>query len=1044
MSDYNPKIIEAKWQRAWEDAGVHHAPDNPQNPYYVLEMFPYPSGKIHMGHVRNYTLGDVVARHKRMQGFDVLHPIGWDAFGLPAENATIAHNSRPENQDNPLHPEDWTLGNIAEMRGELKAIGLSYDWRRELATCLPDYYAQEQAMFLDFWANDLAYRKEAEVNWDPVDQTVLANEQVIDGKGWRSGAPVERRKLQQWFLRISDFSEALLQGLSELEEWPERVRHMQENWIGKSEGALVRFQIESSACSPPPSRGANADHSSTPPQVGSNKHSPLMGESENAEAFSGEGAGKPVGEHSHEHPKDRLMGNSGEFPVDNHTKEASRPTEPSARASAIPCDVQEEHHGDNHIEVYTTRPETLFGASFIGIAAGHPLAEALAQDNKELQDFIAECAALGTATEAIDKAEKKGFDTGLRVRHPLDANITLPVYVANFVLMGYGTGAIFACPAHDERDFAFASKYGLPITQVVAPEERRVKSEEKREEVSEPAGEPSPEPAEAALHEKASRLSREQLKEPYTGDGVLVNSDFMNGMNVSEAKQAAIEKLEALGVGKRQTNYRLRDWGISRQRYWGCPIPVIHCADCGAVPVPKDQLPVTLPKDVVIDGTQTGNPLLLHPTWKDVDCPQCGKQATRETDTFDTFFESSWYFLAFAGQSSEFRVQDLAQLPPGGGVAESPQREALGDDAVGGQSRDGTPPHDSASKEASSAPPQGGSYSSPYMPVDQYIGGIEHAVLHLLYARFFTRALNRCGYTDVKEPFKALLTQGMVCHETYQNEAGQWLYPEEVIRQRDGSYQTKAGAPVKAGPSIKMSKSKLNTVNPKDIMGRFGADTARLFMLSDSPPERDLEWSDAGVAGTRKYLDRLWKLVEEVEPLGMMDGKHWLQGLAGGLLEMHQLIHRTIRDVTQELHRFGYNKAVAKVRELTNALEKMPREQRASKAVFREGVEVAITLLHPMIPHLTEECWQQLGHTEMLCRQPWPQALPDLLVEETVTVALQVNGKMRGTLEMAVGTDKEEAEKQALSHENVLKFIEGKQVRKVIVVPGKIINVVAA
>ncbi|MBY0429905.1 MAG: leucine--tRNA ligase, partial [Rhodospirillales bacterium] len=651
---YNVKETEARWQGEWESREVFRAQEDPARPkYYVLEMFPYPSGRIHMGHVRNYTLGDVVARYKRAMGFNVLHPMGWDAFGLPAENAAIQNN---------VHPAKWTRENIAAMRDQLKSMGLSYDWSRELATCEPDYYQHEQRMFLDFLKAGLVYRKESWVNWDPVENTVLANEQVIDGRGWRSGALVEKRQLSQWFLKITQYADDLLDSLKTLERWPERVRIMQENWIGRSEGLRLFF--------------------------------PLKGR-------------------------------------------------------------------EDRVEIFTTRPDTLFGAAFLAIAANHPLAGEMARDNPDLAEFIAECNRIGTSEAAIETAEKKGFDTGLKAVNPLLPSQKLPVYVANFVLMEYGTGAIFGCPAHDQRDLDFARRYGLPVTVVVAPK--------------------GTDPASITIGDEA-----------YAEDGVLVNSGFLNGKSVAEAKAAVADKLEAEGIGTRTINYRLRDWGVSRQRYWGCPIPVIHCEACGIVPVPERDLPVLLPEDVSFD--KPGNPLDHHPTWSQTSCPQCGKPARRETDTFDTFFESSWYFARFTSPQSPRGIE----------------REA----------------------------------ADYWLSVDQYIGGIEHAVLHLLYSRFFTRALRDCGYLGVKEPFAGLLTQGMICHETYRDQDGSWVFPTDVDKAEDGSLtHIRTGQPITVGRSEKMSKSKKNVVDPAHIIDTYGADTARLFMLSDSPPERDLDWT---------------------------------------------------------------------------------------------------------------------------------------------------------------------------------------------------------
>lgn len=843
---YHPATAEPYFQQRWREAGCFTCNTEGDNSYYVLEMFPYPSGNIHMGHVRNYTLGDVTARFKRALGYNVLYPMGWDAFGLPAENAAIARG---------VHPAEWTYQNIATMREQLQSIGFSYDWSREIATCDPDYYCHEQRFFLEMLAAGLAYRKESYVNWDPVDNTVLANEQVVDGKGWRSGAPVERRKLSQWFLKISDFAEELLEGLDTLEGgWPDKVRLMQQNWIGKSSGAYIHF--------------------------------PLCGQ-------------------------------------------------------------------EGIITAYSTRPDTLFGMSFLAIAATHPVAESLAAHNPEIAAFIAECATLGTSEEAMEKAEKKGIATGLTVTNPFKGT-PHPVYIANFVLMDYGTGAVFGCPAHDVRDHAFALKYGLPITQVVA-------------------------------HTDAP----DSRKEAYTGDGTLIHSDFLNGLNVADAKEAAITKLEAISAGERKINYRLRDWGISRQRYWGCPIPIIHCPECGVVPVPSEQLPVTLPtENVRFDGM--GNPLANHPTWKHVDCPACGTKAQRETDTFDTFFESSWYFARFCATDAPRGIDKAA--------------------------------------------------ADRFLPVDCYIGGIEHAVLHLLYARFFTRALNRLGYLSVQEPFKTLRTQGMVTHETYQTAAGKWLYPQEVIRRGDGIF-TESGEEVVVGRIQKMSKSKHNTVDPQSIVERYGADTARLFMMSDSPPERDLEWTEAGIEGAWRYVSRLWRMAVDCPPdTGVLDAKH----LRDHPLTVYRHVHKTIHAVPLAIEHFQFNKAVALIRECSNALDELSREDAQACAVYRFGLEQLIHLISPFMPHIAEAMWARLGHEDLIATRPFPQADMQIIAEDVITIGVQVNGKLRDTLDIRKDAPASELEAQALQLPAIQKHIAGLQVRKVITVPGKIVNVVAA
>ena len=830
---FNPASADARWQKIWEERGTFCASDSSDKPKtYVLEMFPYPSGRIHMGHVRNYTMGDVLARYKRMTGHEVLHPMGWDAFGMPAENAAM---------EKKVHPGEWTRANIAAMRAQLKRLGFALDWSRELATCEPDYYGQEQALFLDLYEAGLVYRKESEVNWDPVDMTVLANEQVIEGRGWRSGALVERRKLSQWFLKITDIAEDLLEGLHGLDQWPDKVKLMQENWIGKSQGLRFRFALD-------------------------------------------------------------------------------RPA-----------------HGHDGFDVFTTRPDTLFGASFAAIAADHPIAQALAADNLELQAFIAECKQSGTAAADIETAEKKGFDTGLSVIHPFDPDWKLPLFVANFVLMEYGTGAIFGCPAHDQRDLDFARKYALPVMRVVAP---------------------SPDAASEPIHQEA-----------YTGPGKLVNSRFLDGMEVEPAKASVISRAEAEGWGQGTTVWRLRDWGVSRQRYWGTPIPIIHCDACGPMPVQRDQLPVVLPEDVSFDIP--GNPLDRHPSWKHVACPKCGGAARRETDTLDTFVDSSWYFIRFASAPAD-------------------------------------QPFDRSMAEQ-------------WLPVDQYIGGVEHAILHLLYARFWTRALERIGLIDVKEPFTGLFTQGMVTHETYKDPDGNWLAPEEVAEGK----VVATGAPVTIGRVEKMSKSKKNTVDPAPIVDQYGADAVRWFMLSDSPPERDLQWSEAGIEGAWRFVQRLWRLTEAAAA----DGED---------RELDRKLHKTIAGVATDIEALSFNKAVAKLYELANAIEKAPPS--ASRA---EASRMLIRLVAPMVPHVAEEAWQRMGGTGLVADAAWPEADPALLVDDEVTIAIQVNGKLRDTLTAPKGMPRNEIEALALGSDKIVRLLDGKPPRKVIVVPDRLVNLVA-
>jgi leucyl-tRNA synthetase len=851
MARYNAKESEKHWQQVWDEKQSFltppHALDGTDKPKcYVLEMFPYPSGRIHMGHARNYTMGDVIARFRRAQGYSVLHPMGWDAFGLPAENAA---------RDKGVSPRDWTYANIAAMRRELKMLGLSIDWSREFATCDPQYYHQQQKLFLKFLEAGFVYRGEADVNWDPVDMTVLANEQVIDGKGWRSGATVERRKLSQWFFRITQFAPELLDGLETLERWPEKVRLMQKNWIGRSEGLRFRFTLS---------------------------------------------------------------------------------------------DAQ-------RLDVFTTRPDTLFGAAFVALSPDHPLTQQLAQDNPALQAFIAECRKTGTAEAEIEKAEKLGFDTGLTAAHPFDENWQLPVMVANFVLMGYGTGAIFGCPAHDQRDLDFARKYGLPVTPVVVPEE-------------------------------ADASSFAIGKEAYTGPGKLANSRFLDGMSVEEAKQEVASRLEKAGIGERTVHYRLRDWLVSRQRPWGCPIPVVHCEKCGMVPLPGSALPVLLPDS--IDFSKTGNPLDRDLAWKTATCPACKGPAVRDTDTLDTFADSSWYFLRFCDPTAQAPVNKAA--------------------------------------------------TDYWMAVDQYIGGIEHAILHLLYARFFTRAMNRLGLVGVAEPFAGLFTQGMVCHETYKNAAGEWVSPDEVEKRDGKAYLTGTRTEISVGPSEKMSKSKKNVIAPETIIAEYGADTIRWFMLSDTPPERDIEWTDAGAEGCWRFVQRIHRLVTEAEGLLTPGTAPSADDAASKALR--QATHKAIAAVTDHLGALRFNSAVAQLYMLANAVQE---GSAANPAARREALEALVLLSAPMMPHLAETCWQALGHATLAVETPWPRHDPALLESDSFTYPVQVNGKLRGSFQIAKSADKAAVEAAALALEDVRRILDGAAPKKIIVVPGRIVNIVA-
>jgi leucyl-tRNA synthetase len=889
---YNARDAEARWQKIWDERGIFLTRnDDPRPKYYVLEMFPYPSGRIHMGHVRNYTMGDVVARVKRAMGLNVLHPMGWDAFGMPAENAAMERK---------VHPKAWTYDNIAAMKKQLKSMGLSLDWSREIATCDPRYYKHQQKMFLDFLRAGLVERKKSKVNWDPVDQTVLANEQVIDGRGWRSGALVEQRELTQWFFAITKFAAPLLEALDGLDRWPDKVRLMQKNWIGRSEGLLVRFALDP----------------------------------------------------------------------------ASAP------------------NGETELEVFTTRPDTLFGAKFMALAPDHPLAAAAAKTNPALAEFIAQCRHRGTAAAEIETAEKLGFDTGIRARHPFDATWQLPVYVANFIVMEYGTGAIFGCPAHDQRDLDFVNKYGLGNVPVVCP--------------------PGVDPKTFVITDTA-----------YDGDGTMINSRFLDGMTSTAAKEEVARRLERerrnnRPVAERQVNYRLRDWGISRQRYWGCPIPIIHCERCGAVPVPEKDLPVTLPEDVTFD--RPGNPLDHHPTWKHVACPQCHGPARRETDTMDTFVDSSWYFERFTDPW-------IATAP-----TDRPMVDA-------------------------------------WMPVDQYIGGIEHAILHLLYSRFFTRAMRETGHIGLDEPFAGLFTQGMVVHETYRRGNGEWAAPAEVKVETDGEARravlAATGEAVEIGPIEKMSKSKRNTVDPDDIIETYGADVARWFMLSDSPPERDVNWTEKGVQGAWRFAQRLWRLIGEAAELAQTAPAERPAHFSDQALTLRKAAHRALSRVTDDIEKLHFNVCVAYIYEFANVLNTIigdigaqtgapnggqtagkPGPEAAGAAppdlrwALREAVNILVQLFHPMMPHLAEECWALLGHKTLVAQAPWPALERALLVEETLTLPVQINGKKRADVTVARDATSAEIEAAVLALDAVQKALDGKRPKKLIIVPGRIVNVV--
>jgi leucyl-tRNA synthetase len=889
---YNAREAEARWQKIWDERGIFATKnEDPRKKYYVLEMFPYPSGRIHMGHVRNYTMGDVVARFKRAMGFNVLHPMGWDAFGMPAENAAMERK---------VHPRQWTYDNIAAMKKQLKSMGLSLDWSREIATCDPSYYKHQQKMFLDFLRAGLVERKKSKVNWDPVDQTVLANEQVIDGRGWRSNALVEQRELTQWFFAITKFAPSLLDALGTLDRWPDKVRLMQKNWIGRSEGLLVRFALDSK----------------TTPE------------------------------------------------------------------------------GESELEIFTTRPDTLFGAKFMALAPDHPLALAAAKKNPKLAEFIEECRRHGTAQAEIDTAEKQGFDTGIRAVHPFDKTWQLPVYVANFILMDYGTGAIFGCPAHDQRDLDFVNKYGLGNTPVVCP--------------------PGQDPKTFVI-----------TKTAYDGDGTMINSRFLDGMTIAQAKEEVAQRLEKETAGnrpvaQRQINFRLRDWGISRQRYWGCPIPIIHCEKCGEVAVPEKDLPVTLPEDVTFD--RPGNPLDHHPTWKHVACPQCGGKARRETDTMDTFVDSSWYFERFTDPW----------------ITTAPTDRLMVDD---------------------------------WMPVDQYIGGIEHAILHLLYSRFFTRAMKMTGHVGLEEPFAGLFTQGMVVHETYRTKNGDWVAPAEIKIEADGDARRATllttGEAVEIGPIEKMSKSKRNTVDPDEIIAGYGADIARWFMLSDSPPDRDVEWTERGVQGAFRFAQRLWRLVGEAGGVAK-DAPHARPAQFSEIaMTLRKATHSALAKVTDDIEKLHFNVCVAAIYEFANKLNEVIGDLGADTGAangaengvrnganegaaitpdvrwaMREAVNVLVQLFAPMMPHLAEECWAALGHESLVAEAAWPKAERALLIENTIALPVQINGKKRADVSVPREATNAEIEAAVLALDAVQKALEGKAPKKVIIVPGRIVNVV--
>ena len=853
IEKFNFKVIEKKWQDKWFELNSFVAKkDLTKEKFYILEMFPYPSGKIHMGHVRNYTLGDVIARYKRGKGFNVLHPMGWDAFGMPAENAAMENN---------VHPADWTYENIDTMRSQLKLMGLSIDWSREFATCDQDYYHHQQKLFKKLYENNIVYKKKSYVNWDPVDNTVLANEQVIDGKGWRSGADVEQKELSQWFFKIKDYAEELLSDLDTLNHWPEKVKLMQKNWIGKSEGCHLSFDIFDSK-------------------------------------------------------KNKI---------------------------------------NQQLNIFTTRPDTIFGASFCAISPMHPLAKKIAETNESIKDFINTQSSSAVNEESIARTEKEGIKTDLVVQHPFKNDIFLPIYIANFILMDYGTGAIYGVPAHDQRDFEFAKKYNLDILQVI----------------------------------KNKKIS-EDLDEAYVGEGELINSDFLNGMSVEEAKKCIITKLEELELGKKEINYRLRDWGISRQRYWGCPIPIMYREDGEVIPVPDHELPVILPVD--IDFTKPGNPLERHPTWKFTTCSETGLKAVRETDTLDTFVDSSWYFMKYCSddiKSSNFNDEDLNY----------------------------------------------------WMSVDQYVGGVEHAILHLLYSRFFSKALKSSGIGKINEPFKGLFTQGMVCHETFKTKKGEWVLPSNVKEKDHRFFHYETNEEIIRGPSESMSKSKKNVIDPEAIISMYGADTARWFMLSDSPPGRDINWSESGVRGSWKFINKVWTIINKNKNLFSTEIETSEKN-SKKYNDIKKITHKILKDVTISIETFQMNVAVAKIYELTNFISTFEPDNNNDKYALRESLVILIRILEPMIPHIAEECWSIIGGKKLLSDQSWPIFNEKYIQDDMVQIVIQVNGKKRAILEIENDSEQDKVINKLKNIENIQILKDLNDVKKIIFVKNKILNIV--
>jgi leucyl-tRNA synthetase len=849
VEKFNHNVVEKKWRSYWDNHKVFKtSEDRTKKKFYCLEMFPYPSGKIHMGHVRNYTLGDVIANFKRLNGFNVLHPMGWDSFGMPAENAAI---------QNKLHPKEWTLNNIETMKSQLKLLGFSIDWDREISTCDKSYYKHQQKFFIDLFKKGLVYKKESSVNWDPVDNTVLANEQVIDGKGWRSGADVIQKKLSQWFFKITTFADELNNSLETLNEWPEKVKLMQKNWIGKSVGCEIQFSLSDS----------------------SNKE---------------------------------------------------------------------------ELKIFTTRPDTIFGASFIAIAIDHPLSKKY-EKSTEFNDFKEQCYKIGNTDEAIAKTDKYGFKTDYQADHPFIKNKKIPVYFANFVLMEYGTGAIFGCPAHDQRDLDFARKYNLDVVPVILPPNQDEKSYEIK-------------------------------NEAFIENGTLINSDFLNGMTVEQAKNTVIKKFEDIKKGTGKTTFRLRDWGISRQRYWGCPIPILYREDGSVVPVREQDLPIELPED--INFNKPGNPLEHHPTWKFTTCPETGQKAIRETDTLDTFVDSSWYFLRFCSSDNN---------------------------KVGYTAED----------------------AKYWMPVDQYIGGVEHAILHLLYSRFFSRAISLDTDFVVTEPFTGLFTQGMVCHKTFKTEDGQWVYPEDVIEENNQAIEKLTKKKVIIGPSESMSKSKKNVIDPQSVIEMYGADAVRWFVLSDSPPERDIQWSDEGISGSYKFIQKIWNISEKINSI--QENNSLTNEIKN---DLDKFIHKLIKEVTYNIDHFHFNVAVAKFYEFINSLSRILSENENNKEYYQNIFKQFLILIYPFLPHLASECWEKITQQQNLHMQSWPTFNESLLKVEEINLVVQINGKKRAILQVKPDMEEKTLFNMSLDLDNVKKFVENKKIVKKIYVKNKLINFV--